>query len=105
MTGIMAVQHQNSLKRTSSAAQFNTPPTKKLNRGPIRHHKASWDIQRTQRREAVWQDEESQQSMLSRSIGLALKAVGFGAAAPEAIDAFRSDVEECTRSHSAALFA
>lgn len=105
MTETMAVQHQNPLKRTSSAAEFNTPPTKKLHRGPIRHRKSFWDPQRTQRQEVIWQDSESQQSMLTRSIGLALQAVGFEAATPQAIDAFRGDVEECMRSRSAALSA
>jgi len=97
MPATMAVQYENPLKRTSTVAEFNTPATKKLNRGSIRHHKALWDPQRSQRREGLWQDEESQQSMLTRSIGLALQAVGFEAAAPEAVDAFRSDVEECMR--------
>jgi len=105
MTAAMAVQHENPLKRTSTAAQFNAPASKKLNRGPIRHRRTSWDLQREQRREAVWQDEVSIQSMLNRSIGLALQAVGFDAAAPEALEAFRNDVETCTRRHCIALFA
>ena len=35
--------------------------------------------------------------MLTRSIGLALEAVGFEAAAPDALEAFRVDVEECMK--------
>lgn len=44
----------------------------------------------------IIQDDEAVQSMLTRSIGLALEAVGFEAAAPEAIESFRLNVEECT---------
>lgn len=94
----MAVHNSHSLKRTSSTAEFNTPAAKKLNRGPIKHHKATWDIQRELRLTSSWQDEESAQSLLTRLIGLALDAVGFEAADPVAIESFRCDVEECMRS-------
>lgn len=92
----MAVYSSHPLKRTSSIAQFDEPAAKKLNRGPKRHHKPSWDVQRELRHNVIIQDEEAIQSMLTRSIGLALEAVGFEAAAPEAIESFRGDVEECT---------
>ena len=94
----MAVHDPHTLKRTSSVAEFETPPAKKQNRGPIRHHKFIWDIQREQRLDPSWQDEESLQSLLTRSIRLALEAVGFQAADPDAIESFRGDVEECMRS-------
>ena len=94
----MAVYNSHSLKRTSSTADFGTPPAKKLNRGPIRHHKLTWETQRKQRLNSSWQDEESTQSLLTRSIGLALEAVGFEASDPDAIESFRGDVEECMRS-------
>lgn len=94
----MAVYNSHPLKRSSSIAQFDEPAAKKVNRGPVRHHKPLWDLQREQRRNAIIQDEEAVQSMLTRSIGLALEAVGFKAAAPEAIESFRGDVEACTRS-------
>jgi hypothetical protein len=94
----MAVSNFHHLKRTSSTAQLDDPAAKKLNRGPVRHHKPTWDLQWEQRRNAIVQDDEAIQSMLTRSIGLALEAVGFEAAAPEAVESFRGDVEECTKS-------
>ena len=93
----MAVYSSHPLKRTSSTADFDTPAAKKLNRGPFRHHRALWDLQREQRLNTLWQDQEAAQSMLTRSIGLALYAVGFEAADPVAIESFRCDVEECMR--------
>ena len=102
----MAVQAGNPLKRSSTAAQFDTPAPKKQNNNVVHHHKASWDPQRAQRWDGTWQNEVSQQHLLTRSIGLALQAVGFKAAALEAIDAFRGDVEECmSRSTSLRLNA
>ena len=94
----MAVYSSHPLKRTSSTAEFDIPAAKKLNRGPLRHHKPLWDLQREQRLNTLWQDQEAAQSMLTRSIGLALHAVGFEAADPVAIESFRCDVEECMRS-------
>ena len=94
----MALYSSHSLKRTSSIAEFDIPAAKKLNRGSLRHHKLVWDLQREQRLNTIWQDQEAAQSMLTRSIGLALHAVGFEAADPVAIESFRCDVEECMRS-------
>ena len=93
----MTFPDTQSLKRTSSTAQFDEPAAKKLNRGHIKHHKASWDLQREQRYSATALKDGDAQALLTRSIGLALEAVGFEAAAPEAIDSFRGDVEECTQ--------
>ena len=99
----MAVYSSHSLKRTSSVAEFDTPAAKKLNRGPLRHHRPLWDLHRQQRLNTLWQDQEAAQSMLTRSIGLALHAVGFEVADPVAIESFRCDVEECMRSFSSLL--
>lgn len=92
----MAVSYPHPLKRTSSVAQFDEPAAKKLNRGHVRHHKASWDPHRQHRYNATVLNGEDVQFLLTRSIGLALEAVGFKAATPEALDSFRGDVEECT---------
>ena len=91
----MTLSDNHSLKRTSSTAQFDEPAAKKLNRGHIRHHKASWDLQREQRHNGTALCDGDAQTLLTRSIGLALEAVGFEAAAPEAMDSFRGDVEKC----------
>ena len=86
------------LKRTSSIAQFADSASKKTKGDrSIRHHKAVWDLQKEQRQTATFQDDGAVQDMLTRSITLALEAVGFGAATPQAMESFRGDVEECTR--------
>ena len=94
----MTVSQSVPAKRSAPSEPFDLPPNKKQNCGQIRHHRPRWDVQREQLKEP-WQDEETVQSMLTRSIGLALEAVGFTAAAPDAIEAFRLDVEECMRSY------
>ena len=93
----MAVSDTHLLKRTSSTAQFDEPPAKKLNRGRIRHHKPSWDLQREQRCNGTFLNDADAQSLLTRSIGLALQAVGFKSATPDALESFRGDVEACMR--------
>ena len=99
----MAVYQSLPAKRSAPCEPSGLPPFKKQNRGHIVHHQAKWDFQREQLKEP-WQDEEAIQSMLTRSIGLALEAVGFEAAAPDAVEAFRVDVEECTKSYCNATF-
>ena len=95
----MAVYQSIPAKRIASSGPFEPfgqPPNKKQNRGQLRHHQSKWDFQRDQFKEP-WQDVEAIQSMLTRSIGLALEAIGFEAAAPDAIEAFRLEVEECMK--------
>ena len=94
----MAVYQSVPAKRSAPYEPYGLPPLKKQNRGQIRHHRLGWDFQRPQIKEP-WQDEEAVQFMLTRSIGLALEAVGFEAAAPDAMEAFRVYVEECMSSH------
>ena len=85
-----------SIKRSPSLANLDEPDRKKMKRSTVRHHKLAWDSQRQQRQDEVWQDEASLQSMLARSVALALEAVGFEAAEPGALSALCSDAEECT---------
>ena len=73
------------------------PASKKVKRSHVRYNKAKYDLQRAQRQEASIQDERRVQDMLTRSISLALEAVGFEAAETEAVESFRLDTEECTR--------
>lgn len=94
----MAVYQSIPAKRSATSELIGLPPQKKRNCGQIRHHRPKWDSQREYLKEP-WQDEEAVQFMLTRSIGLALEAVGFDAATPDAIEAFRVDVEECMRSY------
>ena len=94
----MTVYQSIPAKRSATSELLGLPPHKKQNRGQIRHHRSKWDFQREYLKEP-WHDEEAVQYMLTRSIGLALEAVGFEAAAPDAIEAFRVDVEECMSSY------
>ena len=94
----MVVAQSVPAKRSAPCEPFGLPPQKKQNRRQVRHHQSNWDLQRGQLKEP-WQDEQTIEYMLTRSIGIAMKAVGFKAAAPEAIEAFRVDVEECMSSY------
>lgn len=90
----MAIDGHSS-KRTSTTAEFETPVAKKQNFDHVRHHKISWDLSKSLRFETPCQDEEAMQALLTRSITLALDAVGFEAAETTAIESFRINVEEC----------
>ena len=91
----MAIYEQPSLKRTSSQAQFDTPLAKKQDRGHVGHHKVKWDLQKEYRQDASLQEEKTAEDLFSRSISLALEAVGFQAADPRALESFRMNAEEC----------
>lgn len=92
----MALEDTHPVKRTSTEAEFDIPSAKKQNRGSVRHHKPAWDLQRPTRFAAPDQDEEKTQSLLTRSLALALEVVGFDGAEPMAMESFRAAVEECT---------
>ena len=92
----MALEDTHPVKRTSTDAQFDIPFAKKQNRGGLRHHKPVWDLQRSARLAAPGQDEGKIQALLTRSLALALGAVGFAGAEPMAMETFRAAVEECT---------
>ncbi len=91
----MAIPGTHPQKRSATQAEFEGPPSKKLNHKSSSLHRARWDPQRAHRKKATLQDTEIAQAMLTRSIGLALKAVGFDGAAPEAVESFRLEVETC----------
>lgn len=91
----MAIENPPSSKRTSSTAEFETSVAKRRNLGLLQHHKPIWDSNSSRRFDAPCQDGEVLQSLLTRSIGLALDAVGFEAAEPVAMESFRAEVEEC----------
>ena len=92
----MAIYEQHHpLKRTSSQAFFDDPVPKKIKNG-LKRHRATFDIQHEYRRDAALQDEEAAEALLTRSIDLALEAVGFEAAQPTALESFRLLTEECT---------
>ncbi|KAI4158362.1 MAG: hypothetical protein LQ342_007492 [Letrouitia transgressa] len=91
----MALDDAHPLKRTSSTAEFDIPPSKKLNRGlKDHHHKLTWDFGGLHQSPAPLQDENLVHSILTRSICLALRAVGFDGAAPLVLESFCAEVEE-----------
>ena len=78
-------------------ADLDTPAAKKHCSGLAHHHKPKWNLKTTGLLFSPIQDEEVIQSLLTRSISLALEAVGFEAAEAVAIESFRAEVEECKR--------
>ena len=62
-------------------------------------------MQEPQRRDATFQDKETAETLLRRSVDLALKAVGFEAAEPTALEGFRLLAEECMKMISTAEMA
>ncbi len=93
----------SSLKRTSPAEHRETPPSKRQRQGLKHHHQ----LRHTQRSHngiaSVPQDESLIQTLLSRSVGLALDAVGFDGADPVAAESFRAQVEECMPTNEAQI--
>lgn len=85
---------QPSLKRSSTTADLETPLAKKQNLGNLRHHQPTWDLCRL-REQGPCLEQDSVHSLLTRSIALALNAVGFEAAEPLAIESFGAEAQEC----------
>lgn len=79
----------------SAPVQPEQPASKRIKRSHFRYRRSKYDIQRVQRQDARIQDEKRVQDMLTRSITLALEAVGFDGAEPEAVESFRLEIEEC----------
>ena len=91
----MPIDDMKFLKRNSTTANLDTPVAKKLNYGPLRHHKPLWLNTQAERDRAAPLDAESFDCLLERSIALALEAVGFADAEPRALESFREATEEC----------
>ncbi len=81
---------------TLAPVQPEQPALKKIKRSHFRYRRSKYDVQRAHRQDAGIQDEQRVQDMLTRSITLALEAVGFEGAEAEAVESFRLDTEECT---------
>ena len=91
----MAIYEPQQRKRSASDAHLDNPSRKKIQSRQSRHHKATWDPQQSQRRDASLQDGDTAEALLTRAISLALEAVGFEAVGPMALESFRMNVEEC----------
>ena len=84
-----------SRKRSILLSDFETSTAKRLQSHIRQHHNLKWSTESIANGKAFAQDHEAAEETLSRSITLALKAVGFERAEPVAIDALRQDAEEC----------
>lgn len=87
----MSLDATHPLKRTAADAGYHEPAPSKRRI----HHSLHWQQDTAGLSVATCQDDELIQSLLSRSIVLALKAVGFEQADPVAVESFRAEVEEC----------
>lgn len=91
----MALERDRAMKRSSSAVNFDLPDLKRRNLAPIRRHKITCDIDGGNASELAFHDAGAAETLLTRSIGLALDVVGFDAAEPLALESFRVAAEEC----------
>jgi hypothetical protein len=76
-------------------ADLDAPAAKKRCTGLVRHHRIKSNLDRNGPLFLPCQDGEVIESLLTRSISLALEVVGFDAVDPIAIESFRAEVEEC----------
>lgn len=83
------------LKRTSTIAGFDAPAINKHGLHSLKHHSLHWHQDGADLHSGICQDDEVMQSLLARSILLALEAVGFEHADPVAVESFKAEVEEC----------
>lgn len=83
----------SSLKRASPSDIELTPPTKRQDRRK-RHHALRYS-QPHKGSASIPHDDSIIQTLLSRSVSLALDAVGFDGADPVAAESFRAQTEEC----------
>ena len=86
-----------NLKRSASAAGFHDLTSTKMRRTQTHLHKLRRRPVESISQVHAFQDHTHSQTLLERSIALALEAVGFDAAEPLALQSFRMLAEECER--------
>lgn len=74
---------------------IQTQPVKQIEPSLVRFPALKHDPQRSFRRVGSGLDEAAIQTLLERSILLALEAIGFEGADTDAVEEFRENVEEC----------
>lgn len=92
----------SSLKRPSPPDFELAPPTKRQDQRKRHHHALRYSHPSHKATTFIPQDETIIQTLLGRSIGLALDAVGFDGADPVAAESFRAQTEECMPTINAA---
>ncbi|KAI4284788.1 MAG: hypothetical protein L6R35_004811 [Caloplaca aegaea] len=94
----MALENPRPTKRLSSVAGFDDHVISKRRQGLAIHHQITHGIDGAcTTNEAALDNNNVAESLLTRSISLALDVVGFDASEPLALDSFRVGVEECMR--------
>ncbi|KAL8680893.1 MAG: hypothetical protein Q9186_002958 [Xanthomendoza sp. 1 TL-2023] len=81
-------------KRSASVIDFDIPTAKKRILATSHQSKTTWDLHGLDLQDVTFNGNEEAELLLTRSIGLALEAVGFEAAEPLALESFRLIVEE-----------
>ncbi|KAL8897872.1 MAG: hypothetical protein Q9207_006984 [Kuettlingeria erythrocarpa] len=90
----MALEGAGPTKRLSSAAGFDDPVAMKRKRGASNHHKFTRITNGACSSNKNASKDEVVEILLTRSISLALDAVGFEASEPLALESFRVGVQE-----------
>ena len=88
----MAFEDGSPRKRSLPAIDLNVPVARKRSRVPLRHKKIHWDFDN----QKSFHDGTTPEDLLTRSISLALNAVGFDGAEPLALESMRKTAEQCT---------
>ena len=97
----MILSPPSSLKRPSPSDFELSPSAKRQNQGKRHHHALRYSQPLDQTTASISQDATIIQTLLSRSVGLALDAVGFDGADPVAAESFRAHAEECMATNEA----
>ncbi|KAL8966659.1 MAG: hypothetical protein Q9197_005862 [Variospora fuerteventurae] len=90
----MALENPRPTKRLSSVAGFDDHVISKRRQGLAIHHQITHGIDGACTTNEAALDNNVAESLLTRSISLALDVVGFDASEPLALDSFRMGVEE-----------
>lgn len=93
----MALDNHQPTKRSASAIDFDIPAAKRRILATSYRTGFTRDRNGLESSGATFNGHEEAEQLLTRSIGLALEAVGFEASEPLALESFRLAVEECMR--------
>ncbi|KAL8731057.1 MAG: hypothetical protein Q9166_003708 [cf. Caloplaca sp. 2 TL-2023] len=90
----MALDNSRPTKRPASAVDFDIPNAKRRSLAILRQSKITWDLDGLKLPDVQFHGNEEVELLLTRSVGLALEAVGFEASEALALESFRLAIEE-----------
>ena len=93
----MAFDNHLPVKRSSSTTDFDAQLAIKRNKLGLDHDKINQNVNYAQPTDGVPLDDGVVETLLTRSIILALDVIGFKTSEPLALESFRMGVEECMR--------